>query len=77
MDDGDRKRKALLDAERQRGGQPVEIIREIAGLCEVGNPLFGKRRWQMKETSVQLQILAHRQFAIERECLRHVTDTAA
>ena len=72
----DRELKPLLDAERQAVRPRVDHGLQIVALEELFEPRRNLLRRQVIELSVQLEILPDRQFAVEREGLRHVADVA-
>ncbi len=75
--DRDRKRQPLANAERKRRCQAVEMFGQIALLDQFRDAACREGGGQVKQPGVQLEILPHRQLAVEREGLRHVADAAA
>ena len=77
MHHGHGQRQALADAQRQAGGRCIEKLAQ----AETGNQFIGARAdalgRQVKQPCMQIEILAHAQFAIERKRLRHVADLLA
>ena len=75
MQDGDGQRQPLPHAERKAVGHRVDVGRQAEALDQRRQPGVGVG--QLEQAGVQVQVLAHRQLAIEREGLRHVADAAA
>ena len=77
VDHRDRERQALADAEREPLGERVGDLAE----SEARDHLVDARRdaigGQVEDVRVQLEVLAHRQLAVEREALRHEADPLA
>ena len=68
--------KSLLDPERQALGFCVSDVCQIVAfqkLLDAAPDLSGR---QVVKLSVQIEILPDGKFAVEGECLRHVTDIA-
>src|SRR5579864_7209134 len=59
----------LLDAERQALGRSVDDGLQVVSLQQLLNTVFGLVGRQMVKLRMQLQILPHRKFAVERERL--------
>ncbi|CAM2150331.1 hypothetical protein PT2222_230055 [Paraburkholderia tropica] len=77
VDHRHREREPLAHAERQAVGQRVERVGEVEALDHFVDARRNVGFGHMKQTRVQHQILAHREFAIERKRLRHVAHAAA
>ena len=77
MQHRDRELKPLLDAERQALGLGVDDSFQIVALQKLLDAAFDLVGRQMVKLRVQIEILPHGKFAVEREGLRHVADVAA
>jgi hypothetical protein len=71
---GHGKLQSLLDAERQAFRLGVGHVFQIVALQQLLDPAFDLVCGQMIEMRVQLEILPHRELAVEGKCLRHVAD---
>ena len=72
--DRDREREPLADPQWQIGCGLIEILSKTKAHYQVGDALLGLIPRQVKEPRVQVEVLAHGQFGIERERLRHIAD---
>ena len=69
VQDRDRERQALAHAKRQPAGKLVEIALQAEPARQFRNPGLGLLPPEMEQAGVKIEVLAHRQFAIERERL--------
>ena len=73
----DRELQPLLDAERQALGLGVgDVLQVVALRAAPRSDLRSLSARQVVKLRVQLEILPHREFAVERKGLRHVADVA-
>ena len=74
---GNGQRQALAYAQRQTGRQAVDDVHQPEALHHLIDASRNVLRGHTEELGVQLQVLAYRDFAVERERLGHVADAAA
>ena len=74
---GDCQRQALAYAQRQAGRQAVDDFHQAEALHHLFDAARNVLRGHAEQLGVQLQVLAYRDFAVERERLGHVADAAA
>ena len=77
MDHRHRQRQPLPDAKRQVVRQRVHDRAKIETLRHFGDTRLNCLFRQLEQAGVQIKVLPHRQFRIEREGLAHVTDAVA
>ncbi len=77
MQDRDGKLQALLLPQGQAVGPAVRDAEQIEPFEHFLNPSRSAVLGQVKQVGMQFQVLPDGQFAIERECLRHVADAFA
>ena len=77
MHHGDCQRQALAYAQRQAGRQAVDDFHQAEALHHLFDAARNVLRGHAEQLGVQLQVLAYRDFAVERERLGHVADAAA
>jgi hypothetical protein len=74
VQDGDRELQALAHAQGQGLRRGPGHVPQVESLEQRLDPRAALRARQLEQISVQLEVLPHGQFAIEREPLRHVAD---
>ena len=72
-----RQGQALAHPQGQGAGGVVEHVFQAKLPGQAGDALGDLCRRQVKQAGVQLEVLAHAQFAVEGEGLRHVADASA
>ncbi len=77
MDHRDRQRQALPDPQGHTHGQTICHLCKIERLDQFSNALIAVAGRQLKQPRMQVEVLPHRQLAVEREGLRHVTHPLA
>ena len=75
--EGDGQLQALFLTEGQAFGPAVRDAEQIEPFEHFLNPSRSPVLGQVKQVGMQFQVLPDGQFAIERECLRHVADAFA
>ncbi|MCY1417919.1 hypothetical protein D9M71_334650 [compost metagenome] len=77
MDNRDGQRQALTDAQRQAAGQFVADVLEAEAAEHLLHPRADFLGGQVEQPGVQVEVLQHRQLAVQGERLGHVADTPA
>jgi hypothetical protein len=74
---GHGQRQALAHAQRQLVGQLVGHVGQLEAGHHLGDARVALRSGHFEDARVQVEVLAHGEFAVERKGLRHVAHAAA
>ncbi|OIQ65437.1 hypothetical protein GALL_530030 [mine drainage metagenome] len=77
MDDGDGQRKPLANPQWQIQRALIEVFLKAEFSYQLSDPQCRFLRFQMKNACVKIEVLPDREFGVEGERLRHVTDAVA